>query len=140
MIDIRYLINLIESSNSQSDVVVWHVTPSSSVPKIMQRGLTPRRGVRRVNEQQNAIYVFPDSTSLIDALSNWLGDEFEDIPISLLELTVPNEWLDHHSVRWEAAITRPVPPNRIRVLVANLDDWNGDYPGGNPPNGWFPLD
>jgi hypothetical protein len=100
----------------------------------------PKRGARSrsARETQPAIFVFPDSVSMEDAITNWLDDEFEDIPLSLLELTVPRAWLTQHAIRWEAAIMQPVPPDRIRVLVPDLDTWHGEYPGGNPPPGWFP--
>ena len=139
----RNLITLIESqSGGQSgDIKVWHVTKRSSVSKIMRQGLIPRRGSRSrsANEQQAAIYVFPDSISLEDAMTNWLDDEFADVSLSLLEITVPRDWVHQNTIRWEATITRPVPPDHIRVLVPDMDEWHGEYPGGNPPEGWFPV-
>lgn len=134
--DLRRWMRLFESAG---DVKVWHVTRRSAVPRILRQGLVPRRGrlSRSAKEQENAIYVFPDSTSLMDAMSNWLGDEMEEIELSLLELTVPRDWLVQDAVRWEARVTQPVPPDRIRVLVDDMDEWFGDYPDGNPPAGWF---
>jgi hypothetical protein len=136
----RDLINLTE--DAIPDIKVWHVTRTSALRSIMRQGLTPRIGARSrsAKEAEKAIYVFPDSISLEDAMTNWLGDEYEDIPISLLELTVPPSWVKQDNIRWEAVITQPVPPGRIRVLVKDMDDWNGQYPGGNPPPGWFPDD
>lgn len=123
------------------DVKVWHVTRRSSVPRILRQGLVPRRGrlSRSAKEAEKAIYVFPDSTSLEDAMTNWLGDEMENESLSLLELTVPRDWVEQHDVRWEAQIRQPVPPDHIRVLVDDMDEWFGDYPG-NPPSGWFSTD
>lgn len=127
-------------ANLSTYVKVWHVTKRSSVASIIRNGLIPRVGPRSrsAKEVASAIYVFPDSISLEDAMTNWLGDEYEDIPISLLELTVPADWITHHTVRWEATIDRRVPPDHIKVLVIDMDEWNGKYPGGNPPKGWFP--
>ena len=125
----RFLISLCESQMTR----VWHVTFKRKVPSILRQGLEPRVGKRSrsVKEKVPAIYVFPDPTSLEDALTNWLGDEIPDAKLSILELIVPEDWINHDNLRWEARILRPVPPNMIKVVVPDIDDWTG------PSNDWF---
>jgi hypothetical protein len=118
---------------------VWHITPSVNVAKIMKQGLLPQIGKRSksAKEKHKSLFVFPDSISMEDALTNWLGDELEDIPLSILELTIPSNWLIQHPIRYEEQINHIVPPSMIKILITDIDDWDGKYPG-NPPSGWFP--
>lgn len=119
--------------DGSSDVKVYHVTPKRNIPKIMRDGLQPRRGARsrKAGETAPAIYVFPDWLSLEDGVTNWLGDEFDETAVlSVLELTVPTAWLTQDAVRWEATISYAVPPERIRVVVDDLDDFDGKPPEG----------
>jgi CRISPR/Cas system-associated endonuclease Cas3-HD len=129
---------IFESENIERKV--WHITPKANVSKIMKQGLIPKIGRRSksAKEKTPAIYVFPDSISMEDALTNWLDNEFEDVKLSILELTVPSNWITEHAIRWEAQILHPVPPSMIKILVLNIDSWHGEYPDGNPPEGWFP--
>lgn len=143
MRQLRRILHIINENSDMDMYKVWHVTPSRNVSNILVTGLQPQKGDRSksANELENGIFVFPDGLSLIDALSNWLGDEFdEDEPLSILELTVPPEWVKHHDIRWEGVISHPVPPNNIRVLVPSVDDWNGNYPAEHPPENWHPED
>lgn len=101
---------------------VYHVTERKNVPAIMRDGLIPKRGPRSrsAGERKKRIYVFPDMLSMEDGMSNWLADEFTH-RTSLLELTVPDEWLVQDVVRWEATIDRIVPVSHIKVLVDDMD-------------------
>ena len=112
---------------------VWHVTDAHRVPEVLRQGLLPGIGVRsrRVREKKAAVFVFPDWTSLSDGLTNWLG-EASSYRQAILELRVPKPWLVHHRVRLEARIERAVPPEMIRVLVPDIDEWDGTYPGQLP--------
>jgi hypothetical protein len=101
---------------------VYHVTERHNVPTILRDGLIPKIGPRskRAKEKTPRIYVFPDMTSMEDGVCNWLGDEFTK-RTSLLEINVPDEWLTHDAVRWEATICQPVPPSCIKVIVDDMD-------------------
>lgn len=126
---------------ADSEIAVWHVTPATCAAKILQDGLEPRTGPRSRNarESRKAIYVFPDGLSLNDGLSNWLADEFPDhVTLSVLELRIPESWFEPGVLRWEAVIRREAPPERIRILVSDIDDWNGVYPDSAAPPGWLP--
>ena len=112
---------------------VWHVVDAHHAADVMRQGLIPRIGARsrRARENKAAVYVFPDWTSLVDGLTNWLG-EASNYRQAILELRVPKSWLVHHNIRLEATIERPVPPEMIRVLVPDIDEWDGVYPGELP--------
>lgn len=108
----------------------------------MTNGLLPRIGrlSSSANENQEAIYVFPDWLSLEDALSNWLGDEYEDETLSVLELTVPADWVKEDAIRWEATIDRKVPPENIKVLIDDIDQHDGRPPPGVVFEKQYPRD
>jgi len=109
----------------ESITKVWHVTEARNIPSIMQKGLEPRIGKssRQAKETESAIYVFPDQTSMIDAITNWLGDE--TYRQAVLELTVPKSWVIESDIRWESRILQPVPPSMIKVVVSDIDEWDG---------------
>jgi hypothetical protein len=85
---------------------------------------------KSAGEKAKAIYVFPDWTSMIDGITNWLGDEIP-YAMSILELTIPSDWMTHDNLRWEATISQIVPPDHIRVIVDDIDEWAGDHPDGD---------
>jgi hypothetical protein len=95
----------------------------------MRDGLRPMIGVRskRVREKKPGVYVFDDWTSLLDALASWLG-EASVYRQAILELRVPRSWIAPHPIRFEARIDRPVPPEMIRVLVPDIEEWDGEVP------------
>ncbi len=103
-------------------VTVYHVTEKRNVKNILTKGLVPKIGPRSksAKEKEPKIYAFPDMTSMEDGVTNWLGDEFIH-RTSLLELSIPQEWLTHHDIRWEVTINRIVPPQHIKVLIDDMD-------------------
>jgi len=126
-----------------NEVKLWHITPRRNVRQIMQCGLEPRLGPRsrKLGEARKAVYLFLSGVALQDALANWLGDEFEDTPISLLEVRVPREWVHaDKAVGWEALALRCIPKEQVSVLLEDLDHWTGEYPNGDPPPGWLDGD
>lgn len=62
----------------------YHVTPTRNVPSIMRHGLKP--SVPEDMPDQEAVYVFTSREDAEDAVMNWLGDRFEDEPLSLLRI------------------------------------------------------
>jgi len=108
-------------------IKVWHVTEKRKVPQILRRRLEPRIGhsSRRAGEKKPLIYVFTDETSMEEAVMNWLGDETAHRQ-SVLELTVPENWVTQDPVGWEAHIEHPVPPEMIKIAIADLDESSGE--------------
>src|SRR5208282_6194720 len=82
-----------ESQRSQRGdgfLMYYHVTPTANVPRIMSEGLIPQRGPRSKRMADHGIFLFEDMETMEDALSNWLGDEFEeDEPLTLLGVELP---------------------------------------------------
>ena len=109
--------------NEEQMVDVWHLTDKQNVPSITQNGLEPRTGAKSksAGEKKNRIYVFPDLTSVEDALTNWWYDNTE-YRQALLQLRVPESWITQDQVRWEATINHTVPPNMIKVAYADVSD------------------
>jgi hypothetical protein len=136
----------VSDSTTVSTVRLWHVTRQEDVETILHEGLQPRIGPRSqaLGEPQAAIYLFPDGNSLWEALSNWLQDQFgEDEKLSLLEVSVPCTLVRKDEAEWEARLMQPVSSNWLRVLVADIDAWDGTYPteeitGGHIPEEWSP--
>jgi hypothetical protein len=118
---IRDFIDLIESFENH-DRTFYHVTLSENLGSIMEKGLVPTVGDRskKLNEQA-CVFLFPDRDSAEDALSGWLGDQFdedEDITFALLEVTLPPEIevQKTEGIDWEAYTTRVIPPECIRIV------------------------
>jgi hypothetical protein len=103
---------------------VYHVTPAKNVPFIMNQGLYPRVGDRsnKIQGETPAVYCFPDTNSLEDAMMNWLGDEFgEDEELALLEINTSGLKGDvTPNAEYEIMILEPIPPQNIKVLSQNL--------------------
>lgn len=124
----REFMNIVEGVG---EARVYHVTTKRAASRIMRDGLQPKTGprARSARERAPAIYVFPDWLSLEDGLTNWLSDQFDETtPLSVLELKVPRDWLVQDEVRWEARILQAVPPERIRVIIPDLDNHDGKAP------------
>jgi hypothetical protein len=124
-------------TEAMDQIVVAHVTPSRNVKRILQRGLEPRLGKRSRDADEGipAIFVFLDLETLDNAMSNWLGEEFEGVPLSILTMTVPRDWVqtgEDAGAGFEGRIHAQVPARLIRVAVANADTWTGTPIPGLP--------
>lgn len=69
----------------------FHVTPTKNVDSILKHGLVPSVGDRSKQLGEHpSVFLFKDKNSAHDAVSNWLGDQFEeDEPLSLLKVKLP---------------------------------------------------
>lgn len=65
---------------------VFHVTPTANVDSILASGLEPRIGPRssELGEAQPRVYLFVRREDAIEAVTNWMGEAFDDEPLSLL--------------------------------------------------------
>lgn len=107
----------------------YHVTPTENVSRIMSEGLTPQRGPRASQmESEDGIYLFKTMEGVDNALSNWLGEEFEedDVPLTLLGVELPsdaqkrlNERGDDNS-SYEIVVTTAIPPQYIQILSEDI--------------------
>lgn len=95
----------------------FHVTPSANLPSILKNGLVPAVGPRssKLEEPVPAIYAFADSESAEDAVSRWLGDEFdEDDALALVSFDASGLPMEREA--FEIRVLETVPPERISVV------------------------
>lgn len=100
----------------------FHVTPMENVRSIMKCGLIPQIGERskEQDEEKPAIYLFPTKDDMDDALSNWLGDWFEDyygpdVELAVIKVTVSNDIFVHYdpNVSYECYVTESISPKHL---------------------------
>lgn len=106
---------------------VWHVTPVENLESIISDGLKPAIGPRsaELGEKVEAIYCFDSPEDLENALSNWMGDVFdEDQVLALLELDVPENALAGEGAGFEVVICSPIPVGNIRILSHDIDSFD----------------
>ncbi len=108
----------------------WHVTPVENLPEIAGRGLEPRIGKlsKKFGEKIERIYLFSNFNDVVDAMQNWLGHEYEDIELCILELVLPNEMILERGAGYEVYVDATVSPEKIFMLVDDVDNWTGNYP------------
>lgn len=100
----------------------FHVTPMENVQNIMERGLVPQIGERSSaqGEEAPAIYLFPTRDDMDNALSNWLGEWFEDaygpnVELAIVKAFIPPDIYVHYdpSVAYECYVTEPIPSKQL---------------------------
>ena len=106
---------------------LYHVTPHETwVKRIRKEGLVPRRGKRGFAARapgEKRIYLFADRDTAMDALENWLLEEFPNERwFALLEVDVPAriKVQDDPEIAGSYYVTRVVPPRHVR-LVESID-------------------
>lgn len=119
---------------------LWHVTPTRNVFNILEQGLLPGIGSRseELGESVARIYVFTEQLALEDALSNWLGEAFDDDEaLSIVVLDVAKERLTIPVDLYEAYILDTVEPTCIVRIVAE-QEWG--LLQRNEPEGTVPRE
>lgn len=100
--------------------MLYHVTPAHNLESILIHGLQPAIGQRSaaLGEQVYRIYLFTSLEACHEALSNWLGEAFEDEPDDLAILEVDGRDLPLVSeAGYEVASAVAIETQRIvRVL------------------------
>jgi hypothetical protein len=101
--------------------LMYHVTPAKNVKWIMQDGLQPSIGTASSSygESEERLYLFPTINDAEDAVNNWLGDQYEDEILALLQVTITGIELKS-DVEWEYYTNQPIPPDRIKVLSMDI--------------------
>ena len=101
----------------------YHVTEITNWKSIQKQGLIPMQGERakELNEPP-AVFLFPSEHDMNTALSQWLGDWFNDKealidqPITLisLKITLPDTFpIAQQTVPFERLSYHPIPANYI---------------------------
>lgn len=117
--------------------IVYHVTPTSNLKSIAKHGLTPTVGDRtsQIAGEKSGIYVFPDKVSAEDAVMNWLGDEFDDEPLTMLKIDVSG--LEKNITKgadYELIVGTTIEPNRIKKVNIQLEEASGYIPSEKEKN------
>lgn len=121
---------------------VYHVTPTRNVFDILEQGLLPSIGPRsqELGEELPRIYVFTRLDALEDALSNWLGEAFdEDEPLSIPDLLVDDSIVTIPENLYEAYIMNTLSPGCIVQVVGEGElgllsqSLQSSTPRGNSP-------
>lgn len=103
----------------------YHLTTRRNLESIRAWGLTPAVGDRSsaLGESESRIYLFDSKESVMDALGNWLGEEFDEdeelillsIPADSVEKPLPSfedpegswEWSSNASIKPEFLTEEP---------------------------------
>lgn len=86
---------------------LFHVTTAAAFEQIRVEGLRPaiRERAAAAGETEAVVYLFPNRVSAEDAVSMWLGDEFdEDEELVLVEVRVPAHHVLASEVDWEVTV------------------------------------
>lgn len=105
--------------------VLYHVTPSSNVDSIRKSGLVPQIGERSkaAGEESPAIYLFASKEEMEQACWSWLGEEFENESIAVLEVRLPKPYLEELAFdEFEIRCQKPIPPQYIQFF----DEWGSE--------------
>jgi hypothetical protein len=85
------LYTIVKEMRDEQGLTFFHVTPTDNVPNIKLHGLIPSKGERseQAEEDREGIFLFANINDAIDAIYNWLGDEFdEEEQLSMLRITM----------------------------------------------------
>ena len=129
--------NLIRKDQSVTEAsgyipkLLYHVTPTKNIKSIAKEGLKPGIGDRsnKIMREKSGIYVFPSRLAAEDAVMNWLGDEFEDEPLTMLKIDTSG--LEDHISKgagYEFIIDTIIEPNRIKKVNISLEEASGYIP------------
>ena len=124
-------------SEDKPSQFVYHVTPTKNLKSIAKQGLTPTVGDRasQISGEKSGIYVFPDKVSAEDAVMNWLGDEFDDEPLTMLKIDVSG--LEKNITKgadYELIVGTTIEPKRIKKVNIQLEEASGYIPSEKEKN------
>ena len=117
--------------------IMYHVTPTKNLRSIMKNGLRPQIGDRSVklHGEENGIFLFPTLDDVEDAVSNWLGDEFdEDEDLTLLAIDVSGLPLVDSNAGYEKIAKTSISPDRISVSNELMLEASGYIPSAKEKN------
>ncbi|MGO9378134.1 MAG: hypothetical protein ACLP29_06230, partial [Dissulfurispiraceae bacterium] len=91
----------------------------SNIESILREGLIPVIGprARDCGEVDKAVYFFLTVEATEDAVSNWLGEYFEETDIVVLECELPSSVVMQSSASYEVAVIQTLPPSCIKRIT-----------------------
>lgn len=104
-------------------MIAYHLTTLDNYESIIENGLTPQIGPRSeaLGETESRIYLFPDKLTCYDALSNWLGQEFDDEEeLVILQLDITG-FKTTSDVVYELTVNESIPASRILNIYSDLE-------------------
>lgn len=114
------LCRLLESQS----IPYFHVSSSINREMIQTKGLIVGIGPRseKMEEAQPAIYLFKSVEDAEDAVSNWLGEEFdEDEELDLYQVDIPSNWhYESGENEFEIRSLQDIPAQYITLLKSNF--------------------
>lgn len=98
--------------------MLYHVTPAAKLESILQNGLIPQIGERSAlaGETSKSLYLFTSLEACESGLMNWLGEEFEDTELVVLEFSEAGIRGDTSS-GYELVCPHAIPADRIVRLL-----------------------
>jgi hypothetical protein len=105
--------------------IAYHVTPTKNVRSIMREGLVPEVGDNSSSygENEERVYLFPTLDDVEGALSSWLGEQFEEDILALLQVDVSGIDLGS-DVDFEVYTHEIISPDRITILTKDIDTYS----------------
>lgn len=106
-------------------VEFYHVTLTDNLSSIMEKGLIPSVGERSKKMGEHAAtFLFGNEQDAEDAVTNWLGDQFEEEQqLALLRVTIPvNEGIEviqTEGADYEFYTKHHIPAKWIQVIDKN---------------------
>ncbi len=98
----------------------YHVTKKKNLLKIFRRGLIPSVPAD-MSDDPKAVYLFIDEEALVDGLSNWLGDRFdEDEELAVLKVDILG-LPTMEGADFEHVVPSLIPPSRICQILSEAD-------------------
>ncbi len=111
------LLQIVSEMYSVPTQTYYHISPSSNRRSILKNGLIPQIGnnSESLGEIEDGIYLFPSMDDLENALSNWLGELYDDdeIELDIFEVTLPENFPLESDVEYEVRSLTQIPPKYI---------------------------
>lgn len=103
--------------------VGFHVTTEQACDAILHEGIEPRIGPRsaELGESQPQIYLFKTREDVENALSNWLGESFEeDEALMILEVDLAGIAVTAESDQFELIVSQRIEPEKIVAVYDEM--------------------
>lgn len=100
-------------------MLLYHVTNHENLKSIKAHGLIPRLGpnAKACGEIQPAIWCFPNTQSMNDALGGWFEDLCDDKNgMDCIVINVPSHYVKSSTVGYEKIVTQPISPKHIKKI------------------------
>lgn len=106
----------------------YHVTPHHNLPDILKHGISPRIGERSslANEESERVYLFPSLEDVENSLSNWLGEEFNDVDLAILVVDLSGLKIASE-VEYELLTDEVIPVGNILAILEESPGFPVDY-------------